>query len=123
MKLKAIKHHYYGLLKSAVRFPPYSTAVRKLINYSYDPVRHAALAHALARLDRENIPGAIAELGVWRGDTSRLLKTAAPERTIHLFDTFEGFDDGRFKNTSIEFVRQNIGNSNNVMFHVGLFPK
>ncbi|MFC3301800.1 class I SAM-dependent methyltransferase [Parvularcula lutaonensis] len=41
-------------------------------------------------------PGLIAEFGVHKGHSIRLLAEIFPERTIHGFDSFEGFpDDGR----------------------------
>jgi len=46
------------------------------------------LSYALAA------PGAVAEFGVWRGGSAALIasktRLEAPERRIHLFDTFEG---------------------------------
>lgn len=36
------------------------------------------------------VPGDLVEVGVWRGGTAALIAAAAPDRAIHLFDTFEG---------------------------------
>ena len=38
------------------------------------------------------VPGAAAELGVYRGSFARCINTLLPERRLYLFDTFEGFD-------------------------------
>ena len=37
------------------------------------------------------VPGDVAELGVFRGDFAVQINAAFSDRTIHLFDTFEGF--------------------------------
>ena len=42
-------------------------------------------------LRSRGVSGAFAELGVYRGDASRAIHTAAPERRLYLFDTFDGF--------------------------------
>ena len=44
------------------------------------------------QINEENIPGDVAELGVFKGDFAALINAAFPDRCIHLFDTFEGFD-------------------------------
>ena len=45
-----------------------------------------------ARTSRErNIPGAAAELGVYKGDFAAEINKAFPDRTLYLLDTFEGF--------------------------------
>lgn len=42
-------------------------------------------------LKARGVPGAFAELGVYRGTTAKLFRALAPERELYLFDTFEGF--------------------------------
>ncbi len=39
-----------------------------------------------------SVPGAAAELGVYRGGFARCISALLPERTLYLFDSFEGFD-------------------------------
>ncbi|URW87318.1 TylF/MycF family methyltransferase [Blautia wexlerae] len=48
------------------------------------------LSEQIYQLD---IPGNVAELGVFRGEFSSLISAAFPDRKIHLFDTFEGFSE------------------------------
>jgi Macrocin-O-methyltransferase (TylF) len=43
-------------------------------------------------LETEHVAGSIAELGVYKGTTAKLLHELLPGRTLWLFDTFEGFD-------------------------------
>ena len=45
------------------------------------------LAH---QIDRESVPGAIVECGVFKGGAAALLAHSAPAREIYLFDSFEG---------------------------------
>ena len=98
-----------------------------MVRWSADPVRYAAMALALERVRIESIPGAIAEIGVYRGDTSRFLHQQAPDRKLYLFDTFTGFPHGngdhRFRDTGLELVKSKLGNLNNVEFRPGIFPQ
>lgn len=53
-------------------------------------IRSAVFSRLADRLD--TLPGALAELGVYRGDFAAALNRRFPERTLYLFDTFAGFD-------------------------------
>ena len=55
-------------------------------------VRSAALRRAAERIQVLGVPGSIAELGCYRGDTSWQLSALLPDRTLYLFDTFSGLD-------------------------------
>ncbi|MBR1814228.1 MAG: class I SAM-dependent methyltransferase [Lachnospiraceae bacterium] len=59
-------------------------------DYENDYVRVRTLELLAARLG--DVPGVIAELGVYRGNFARLLNRLFPTRRLYLFDTFEGFD-------------------------------
>jgi hypothetical protein len=41
----------------------------------------------------KDVPGSVAELGVFTGRFSRLINYCLPDRKLFLYDTFEGFDD------------------------------
>src|SRR5438105_13966856 len=71
-----------------MRFPTFDAAVHESIAISDDYFRYATLGLALQRVLGEGIEGALAEVGVWRGDTSVLLHRMAPDRELYLFDTF-----------------------------------
>lgn len=88
----------------------------------------------MQRLERENIEGDIAELGVYRGETAALLHALAPDRDLHLLDTFSGFRQedlmgesgeaatyttANFADTSMEFVQNRLGYSNKIHYHEG----
>jgi O-methyltransferase len=113
------------LRKYSMNHPTYGHSYAIEVARAYDSVRAAAVGLALRRADIDCIAGAIAELGVYRGDLSRLLHALAPDRTLYLFDTFRGFpgsEDLRFRDTSAELVRHNIGDQRNVLFREGVFP-
>lgn len=95
------------------------------------PARQRAITDAVASL--HGVPGDLAELGVYRGGLSRVLSLAAPDRTVHLFDTFTGlpwdaYADGVDKHRPGEFaaslfdVREYLADRPNVAYHPGLFP-
>ncbi len=115
-----------NLFHKGIRFPTYPQAIQKMLCFSSDPVRHSSMALALERIRTDQIPGAIAEIGVHRGTTSELLHKQLPERMLYLFDTFAGFpgeDDTRFRNTSIAIVKARLDDIRNVEFRVGVFPE
>jgi O-methyltransferase len=77
------------------------------------------------------IPGGIAELGVFRGGSARLICEVKGDRPLHLFDTFSGLPDSgaadtRFKGgsfaSSFEQVQAYLKAYPNVHFHQGFFP-
>ena len=60
--------------------------------YRQFDIRSATLHRMADRLKQMGVAGDMAELGVYRGDMAWQLNVLFPERTLHLFDTFEGFD-------------------------------
>jgi len=81
-------------------------------------------------LSVENVPGALAEVGVYKGSTASLIHSVFPERDLYLYDTFEGIRgsikgidkhrDGDFSDTSLEEVKKLVGTD--VHYRVGIFP-
>jgi O-methyltransferase len=77
--------------------------------------------------------GNIAEVGVYKGGTARILAKSCPQKTVHLFDTFGGMPEvrpdidahrqGDFSDTSLEAVRDFLKDCSNVRFYQGFFPK
>jgi hypothetical protein len=90
----------------------------------------------IARVIREKVPGDLAEIGVYQGNTARILAEAARAsgRHLYLFDTFEGFHSqdlheldragvpGHFGDTSLETVKAFVG-THGVEYIVGRFPE
>ena len=114
-----------------MRFPTFGAEAHESIAASDDYFRYTTLGLAVRRVLDEGIPGAFAEVGVWRGQTSAFLHRLAPERTLYLFDTFAGFPnrdlqagraDRRFRDTSAEAVRRRVGPSEKVVLRPGYVP-
>lgn len=78
----------------------------------------------------QNVTGDFAEVGVYKGDTSKLMKFVFPDRHLHCYDSFSGIKnsdksidlhkDGEFC-ASLDKVRNNVGDVG-VTYHVGVFP-
>ena len=60
-------------------------------------IRASSLELVAREIDGNAVPGAVAELGVYRGEFARLINRAFPRRKLYLFDTFEGFDESDLK--------------------------
>jgi hypothetical protein len=72
-------------------FPTYHRSVANRIEQYHDLIRHSTIALAIQRLETDQIFGAFAEVGVYRGATSVFIHHQVPQYTFDLFDTFEGF--------------------------------
>src|SRR3989338_5554484 len=59
-----------------------------------DYIRLATLELCAFEVTNKNIPGSVAELGVYRGDFAKKINEAFPDRKLYLFDTFAGFNTG-----------------------------
>jgi O-methyltransferase len=78
------------------------------------------------------IKGDLAEVGVYRGASSRIIREAEPLKPLHLFDTFEGlpkpsakddaFSEGLYR-ASLQGVQGYLSRYRNVHFYPGLFPQ
>ena len=101
-----------------------------------DLVRLYFLCENVRRLEREQVPGDFAELGVYKGCSAKVLHQLAPGRRLWLFDTFAGFDDADaaseslrqvkrrdFGDTSLAAVRAFLGDSALINYAVGRFPQ
>jgi O-methyltransferase len=60
-------------------------------NY-FDYVRVSTLELISHEIKQKNLPGNVAELGVYKGRFARYINQYFSDRTLYLFDTFEGFD-------------------------------
>ena len=76
------------------------------------------LSEQIYQLD---IPGNVAELGVFRGEFSSLISAAFPDRKIHLFDTFEGFSE-KYITIDIDSVLHVMPDPTRTVIHKGWFP-
>jgi O-methyltransferase len=96
----------------------------------------------------DKIPGDVAELGVYRGASAKVLAETKGEKQLHLFDTFAGLPEVDTKNdqtqvttaftqagrealalqeakfsADYEDVKNYLAAYRNVQFHVGVFPE
>lgn len=114
-----------------------SDKLKKAERVYYDKIRFYSIWFQLQRIVKENVQGDIAELGVHKGETAKLIYEINTGRTLHLFDTFNGFNEkdllhenkqgGRyttneFSDTDLETVKKHIGGGDQVIFHPGYFP-
>lgn len=103
-----------------------------------DKIRFYNIWLQTGRIHRENIPGDFAELGVYKGETARVILQCARGRALHLFDTWEGFPPGdlagetgrastyttqHFADASPGKVMKLLGDAPNVFVHEGYFPE
>ena len=102
-------------------------------NNDKDLIRLLFLITTVEELKKSSIPGSLAEVGVYRGNSAKVLNSLCPERDLYLFDTFSGFDEkdcesenadpGGFSNTSIGQVQEFIGTQDNIHYLQGYFPE
>lgn len=124
--------------KQAIKTGAVTKTLRRLERNYPDKVRFFAWWFQVDRLRRENVSGNFAELGVYKGESARVLHHMDPLRKIHLFDTFEGFpeqdlvgEEGvaatytkeNFADTGIEKVARFLDAGDRVVFHKGHFPE
>lgn len=114
-----------------------SREVVKMERLYRDKVRFFNWWLQIERLRDQHIDGAFAELGVYKGESARVIHHMAPERVFHLFDTFSGFsaDDLKaetgeaatytaihFADTDVAGVVRYINGNDNIRIHQGRFP-
>ena len=102
----------------------------------YTLVDHARcyILHQFAK-QAAGLPGDLAEVGVYKGGTAKLLAlTISPraKKELHLFDTFTGMPaadasadchhEGDLGDTSLEAVQRSLRDCSNVHFYKGFFP-
>ena len=84
----------------------------------------------LAVESTKRVPGDVAEAGVYKGGSAKLICEAKGDKALHLFDTFEGLPEGwapdspwyQRKFDSFLEAKQNLAKYKNVHFHKGLIP-
>jgi len=80
-----------------------------------------------------NLEGDLAEVGVYKGSSAKLICEAKGKKILHLFDTFEGLPkptkiDHNFMHekkyaADLDLVKSYLSSYKNVFFYPGLFPK
>lgn len=104
-----------------------------------DFVREQLVKLVALQIEKNNVHGAIAECGVFRGDFTIVIDRVFSNKIMYLFDSFEGFsqsdikqdltikndrgESDKFKETSEEFVLERLHNkSNKKIIKKGYFP-
>ncbi len=111
-------------------------------NLSLDYVRYQTVELLVKQIEKYNVQGEVAELGVFRGEFASYINRLFPDRKLYLFDTFEGFveeqrnediDKGYLSNefvdafdphayTSVDLVMDNMPYKENCIIKKGFFP-
>ena len=114
----------------------YGTTFEFLRYRDRDP-RVAVLESCTREIYERNIKGDIGEAGVYRGGFAKYMNELFPDRTLYLFDTFEGFseEDSEYdrvnhfssgsqdwSETSVEFVLDQMMYPENCIVRKGYFP-
>ena len=104
----------------------------------YDKVRLYNIWFQIERIKTNNIDGNFAELGVYKGETAKIIHESASDRKLFLFDTYEGFDDKdlekeestdkkystkNFSDITLDDVILFVGKSPNIKYIKGYFPE
>lgn len=109
------------------------------LSYSADN-RVASLALASDEVYRNNVQGAVAEAGVYKGDFAKSINVLFPDRKLYLFDSFEGFNRqdvecgkdnhlqydewiDTLRDTSVDLVMYKMKYKENVVIKKGFVPE
>lgn len=114
---------------------------RECIDKTYANVsiesRKIFLRNLASEIYLKQIPGSVAEAGVYRGEFAKQINSAFPDRTCYLFDTFEGFDkrDFEFERKSslvdvtymnqpnVDMMLQSMPHRDKIVIRKGYFPE
>lgn len=120
---------YYNEPKRAKAFDRIRSIKNKIetvLSYS-EAYQLSTLVQAVSK-----IPGNMAEVGTFMGGSAKIILEVEREKTLHIFDTFEGLPErsdvdnkhftlGEYKGT-LNTVKTNLRKYTNVRFHRGIFP-
>jgi O-methyltransferase len=119
-----------------MRVARYAFETKGMVVISYGDPERSKVIDLIARIRQETekrtekIGGDVAEVGVYKGGSAKLICEAKGSRRLHLFDTFEGiprveaiddFSVGQFA-ASLEGVRGYLEAYRDVHFYKGMFP-
>ena len=101
-------------------------------------IRISTLELAAQEIYEKEVPGSVAEVGVYKGGFAKYLNQIFPDRTLYLFDTFEGFDaqdvtiektlnyssgSQDFSDTNAEIVLARMAHREKCIIKKGWFPE
>lgn len=111
---------------------------RKIDKNYLDYIRLSTLELVSNEINHNKLEGNVAELGVYKGKFARYINQYFPDRTLYLFDTFEGFDkrdvekekqksfssgEQDFSDTSVEAVLRRMPRPQQCRPVKGFFPE
>lgn len=108
-------------------------------NFSLEKnIKHHVTECIQREIYRNGVEGAVAEAGVYRGNTAKRINYNFPDRKLYLFDTFSGFDADEqkhdddkglhnekldFTDTAVEAVMKLMPFPQNCVVRQGYFPE
>lgn len=116
----------------------YSNRKRDIDVQYLDYIRLATLELIANEIYKKNIPGNVAEVGVYKGKFAKYINQYFSRKKLYLFDTFEGFDEKDkktekelglneatqdFSNTSVDAVLKLMPFPDQCIIKKGFFPE
>lgn len=116
----------------------YSNRKRDIDLQYLDYIRLATLELIANEIYKKNIPGNVAEVGVYKGKFAKYINQYFSRKKLYLFDTFEGFDEKDkktekelglneatqdFSNTSVDAVLKLMPFPDQCIIKKGFFPE
>lgn len=103
-------------------------------SYRGDYTRLYFLIANIEALDDRGVDGAFAELGVYGGNSAKVIRRMAPGRRLYLFDTFAGFPEDHARGDpgnadagdyvcGLDDVRRFVGDDPEIIYCQGVFPE
>jgi O-methyltransferase len=92
MKLILSPSYFPQSWKQAVKDQKIPHQLKKCMQAFPDKQRAMIFWLQINRILENKIEGSFADLGVYKGDSAKLIHYLAPQRQLHLFDTFKGYD-------------------------------
>ena len=129
-------HYFHSLLFAEQMYEKFDSQFLEILNKigdnrGADNAENYTLYSSLKAT--KNLPGNIAEVGVYKGGTARLICEIKGDKNLYLFDTFEGLPEtndndlfvqkGWLHNTSLESVKNYLSDFKNIYFLKGVFPE
>ncbi len=129
-------HYFHSLLFAEQMYEKFDSNFLRIIeeigdNRGADNDEQYTLYSSLKSM--KNLSGDVAEVGVYKGGTSKLLCESKGKKNLYLFDTFEGLpktkeydlfvQSGWLHDTSVDSVKKYLEKYKNVYFFKGIFPE
>ena len=129
-------HYFHSLLFAEQMYEKYDSKFLEILNKigdnrGADNEENYTLYSSLKAT--KNLQGDIAEVGVYKGGTARLICEIKGDKNLYLFDTFEGLPEthdndlfvqkGWLHDTSLESVKNYLSDFKNTHFLKGIFPE